>query len=237
MLTRWHLRSWLAPVAALTCAWLTSAPAAATVASQAGATASSACVDLGAPRPAVSYVHRYSDTNGSTEYSNQWEQFTATGSRLVTTKTRPATGVSTYVSRHHVEDDVFVLEASTASGTDAGGPFSNSMTFSPGAIGDPAFRACTGKTWTIAAVGVTHKSMQGSFSARTDPGTLTIVAIHESVTVPAGTFDTVRYTKTMNSGRGQVRDEFWKSIEHGITVKRNSTQPGSVATEVLIAVR
>jgi hypothetical protein len=55
--------------------------------------------------------------------------------------------------------------------------------------------------------------------------------------VPAGTFDTVRYTKTMNSGRGQVKDDLWKSIEHGITVKRNSTQPGSVATEVLIAIR
>jgi hypothetical protein len=237
MIVRWHLRSWLAPVAAFACAWLISPQAATAVAPQAAAPATSACVALGAPKPAVSYIHRYSDTSGSTEYSNQWEQFTATGSRLVTTKLRPTAGVSTYVSRHHVEDDVFVLEASTASGTDAGGPFSNSMTFSSGAIGDPAFRACTGKTWTIAAVGVAHKSMQGSFSARTDPGTLAIAAIHESVTVPAGTFDTVRYIKTMNSGRGQLRDEFWKSIEHGITVKRNSTQPGAIATEVLIAIR
>jgi hypothetical protein len=57
------------------------------------------------------------------------------------------------------------------------------------------------------------------------------------VTVPAGTFDTVRYVKTMNSGRGQVVDEFWKSIDHGVTVKRTSTQPGSVATEILIAIK
>jgi len=66
---------------------------------------------------------------------------------------------------------------------------------------------------------------------------MTIVSINEPATVPAGTFMTVRYTKTMNSGRGQVFDEFWKSIEHGVTVKRNSTQPGSVATELLVAIK
>jgi hypothetical protein len=41
----------------------------------------------------------------------------------------------------------------------------------------------------------------------------------------------------MNAGRGQVVDEFWKSIEHGVTIKRNSRQPGSVAVEVLTAIK
>jgi hypothetical protein len=156
----------------------------------------------------------------------------ATGSHLVTTKSGGA-GVSTYVSQHRVVDDVFVLDASTASGTDASGPFKNSMAYKPGAIGDPAFRACMGKTWTIPSVNATSTSMQGSFSTKTGPGTMAIAAIHESVTVPAGTFDTVRYVKTM----GPVRDEFWKSIEHGVTVKRTSAQPGAVGTEQLIAIK
>jgi hypothetical protein len=195
---------------------------------------SSKCVTLGAPKPAVLYSYRYTDTSGATDYTNQWKQFSVSGSELVTTR---ANGMSTYVSVHSVANDVFVLQSSTASGTDPGGPFTNSMSYSPGAIGDPAFKACEGQKWQIPAVNATSKSARGSFSMKTDPGALTIVSINETVTVPAGTFNTVRYTKTMNSGRGQVRDEFWKSIEHGVTVKRTSTQPGSVATEVLVAIK
>jgi hypothetical protein len=188
------------------------------------------CVALGAPKPALSYTYRYTDTQGSTEYTNQWKQFSATGSQLLTTR---ANGRSTYVSKHSVANDLFVLESSVASGTDPGGAFNNSMTYSPGAIGDPAYKACEGQTWSIPAVKATSASAQGSFSTTTDPGTLTIVKVHESVTVPAGTFDTVRYRKTM----GKVIDEFWKSIEHGVTVKRNSAQPGGIATEILIAIK
>jgi hypothetical protein len=192
------------------------------------------CVALGAPKPALSFTYRYTDTSGSVDYTNQWKQFSATGSQLVTTR---ANGQSTYVSKHSVADDVFVLESSTASGTDPGGAFNNSMTYTPGAIGDPAYKACEGKRWTIAAVNATSKSARGSFNAKTDPGTMAILKVHESATVPAGTFDTVHYRKTMNSGAGQVVDEFWKSIEHGVTVKRTSTQPGSVATELLLAIK
>ena len=192
------------------------------------------CVTLGAPKPAVRYSYRYTDTSGATDYTNQWKQFSATGSELVTTR---ANGMSTYVSVHSVANDVFVLQSSMASGTDPAGPFANSMSYSPGVIGDPAFRACEGQKWQIPVVNATSKSARGSFSMKTDPGTMAIVSINETVTVPAGTFSAVRYTKTMNSGRGQVLDEFWKSIEHGVTVKRTSTQPGSVATEVLVAVK
>jgi hypothetical protein len=201
---------------------------------QATAAASANCVTIGAPKPALQFSYRYTDSSGSTDFTNQWKQFSATGSQLVTVR---ASGQSTYVSTHSVVDDVFMLESSTASGVDPGGPFNNSMTYSPGAMGDPAFRACEGKTWTIAAVNATSQSGRGSFSAKTDPGTMRIVSTKERVTVPAGAFDTVHYVKTMKSSRGQVVDEFWKSIDHGVTVKRTSTQPGSVATELLTAVK
>lgn len=191
------------------------------------------CVAIGSPKPTQSFAYRYSDKTSSAEYTNRWEQFTPTGSQLITTRTGATGGQSTYVSKHKVVDDVFVLEASTASGTDGNGAFTNSMTYTPGAIGDPAYRACEGKSWKVPSVNATIKSMQGSFSQKTDPGTLVIVKIHESVTVPAGTFDTVHYVKTM----GQAVDDFWKSIEHGVTVKRNGRQPLSIATEVLTAVR
>ena len=195
------------------------------------------CVSLGTPKPALSFSYRYSDNTTSAEYTNKWEMINATGSRLLTIRTGANAGQNTYVSKHKVVDDVFVLEESVASGTDGGGPFTNSTTYSPGAIGDPAFRACEGKKWTVAAVSASLRTMNGSFSTKTDPGILAIIKINESVTVPAGTFNTVHYVKTMNSGRGQVVDDFWKSIEHGVTVKRNSRQPGGIATEVLTGIK
>jgi len=211
---------------------LTSSPA-----RQAAAVVTTNCVAIGSPAPTRSFSYRYADTSTSADYTNEWTQFTPTGSRLVTTRTGANAGQSTYVSKHQVVDDVFVLEASTSVGTDANGTFNNSMTYTPGAIGDPAYRACEGKTWKVASVSATMRSLQGSFSVKTDPGTMTIIKIHESMTVPAGTFDTVHYMKTMNSGRGQLVDEFWKSIEHGVTVKRNSRQPGGIAVETLIAIK
>lgn len=199
--------------------------------------ASGNCVTLGVPKPTLSFTYRYADNTSSSEYTNRWDQFSPTGSRLITTRTGANAGESTYISKHQVVDDAFSLEASTAVGTDANGVFNNSMTYTPGAIGDPAYKACEGKMWKIAAVNATMKSVQGSFSVKTDPGTMTIIKIHESMTVPAGTFDTVHYMKTMNSGRGQLVDEFWKSIEHGVTVKRNSRQPGGIAVETLIGIK
>lgn len=204
---------------------------------QAAAVASTNCVAIGAPKPTLNFTYRYADTSTSSDYTNRWDQFSPTGSRLITTRTGANAGQSTYVSKHQVANDVFVLEASTAVGTDGGGTFNNSMTYTPGAIGDPAYKACEGTTWKIAPVNATMTSLQGSFSMKTDPGTMTIIKIHESMTVPAGTFDTVHYMKTMNSGRGQLVDEFWKSIEHGVTVKRNSRQPGGIAVETLIAIK
>jgi len=218
-------------LALLGAAWLLS-PSLSAGPTQAASSATASCVDLGTPKPTLSYVHRYTSTQGSTEYTNKWVLINATGSHLITTQSASG-AASTYVSQHRVVDDVFVLDGSTATGADANGPFKNSMAYKPGALGDPAFRACTGKTWTVPSVTATSNSLQGSFSTKTGAGTLAIVAIHESVTVPAGTFDTVRYVKTM----GPVRDEFWKSIEHGVTVKRTSVQPGAVGTEILIAIK
>ena len=197
------------------------------------AVASTNCVDIGAPKPSQTFAYRYSDNTGSAEYTNRWQEFTPTGSKLLTIRTGANAGQGTYTSKHKVVDEVFVLEASAASGTDGTGAYTNTMTYSPGTIGDPAYRACEGKKWTVPTVSATLTSMQGSFSTKTESGTLVIVKVRESVTVPAGTFETVHYIKTM----GQAVDDFWKSIEHGVTVKRNGRQPRGIATEVLTGIK
>jgi hypothetical protein len=193
------------------------------------------CVTLGAPKPTQRFAYRYADSSGSVaEYTNQWLQITATRSRLKTTKVG-STGPmeSEYISDYDVVDDVLVLKQTAASGVDGGGTFNNRMLFQPGSIGDPVGRACAGKSWTIPRVTATHQSTQGRFQQTTDAGTLTIVAIREVVTVPAGRIETVHYTRRA----GALVDEFWKSIEHGVTVRHIAIQPRGNATEELTAIK
>ena len=203
---------------------------------QAPATPSGDCVSIGTPKPTLSYTYRYGDSvGGSSEFTDRWEEFTKTGSRLLTTKTSPkGPGVLTSTTQHRVVDDVLILDSSTHTGTDAGNRVDNSTSYQPGVVADPAYRACAGRTWPIPAVVATSQSAQGRFSAATPEGTLAIKAIRESVTVPAGRFDTVHYTRT----GGQSVDEYWKSIEHGVTVKRTHTLPGVVVvTTILQAIK
>ena len=190
------------------------------------------CVSIGTPKPTLSYTYRYGDSvGGSSEFTDRWEEFTKTGSRLLTTKTSPkGSGVLTSTTQHRVVDDLLILDSRTQTGTDAGNRVDNSTSYQPGVVADPAYRACAGRTWPIPAVVVTSQSAHGRFSAATPEGTLAIKAIRESVTVPAGRFDTVHYTRT----GGQSVDEYWKSIEHGVTVKRTHTMPGGVVVTTIL---
>lgn len=197
------------------------------------------CVSIGKPKPNLSYTYRQTESGGnSSAFTDRWEQFTTTGSRLLTTKSSSkGQGVLTTANRHRVVNDLLILDHSTQSGTEGGVRINNSTSYEPGVVAEPANRACAGRTWPIRAVNVTSQSAQGRFSGMSDPGTLKIIAIHESVTVPAGRFDTVHYKRTMNSAGGPVVDEYWKSIEHGVTIKRVHTMPGRAVTAILHAIR
>lgn len=129
-----------------------------------------------------------------------------------------------------------MIEQTTQSGTDASGPFRNTTTFRPAIAGDPAFRACAGRSWRIVSVTATNVSPRGSYTAKSDAGELRIVAVHEPITVPAGRFDTVHYTRTTTSPIGRVTDEYWKSTEHGVIVRHRSTLPGATVSEELVAI-
>jgi hypothetical protein len=190
------------------------------------------CVTIGKPDPSTAYVYQHREsTGGVTEVTQQWEEVTETGSRVRVTR---GASVQVQVTQHHVVDDVSVLDSMA---TTSGGATSRTV-FRPGAVGDPAFRACAGRTWRIPAVTATYASVQGaSASAATNAGTMKIVAVRESITVPAGRFDTVHYTRTLGTPAGQSIDEYWKSIDYGVIVRHNATLPGATITEVLQATR
>ena len=194
---------------------------------------SAACVTIGTPKPTVGYTYQHRDSNGTvSQFTQHWEEVTPTGSRLRIVR---GAKVTIQVNEHHIEEDVSVIDATTSS--DASGGVNSKTTFRPGVVGDPAFRACAGRSWPIHVVTARHSSAQGNASAPTYAGTLTIVALREAVTVPAGRFDTVHYIRTSTTPVGKSVDEYWKSIEHGVIVRHTSKGPTGVATEVLQAIR
>lgn len=190
--------------------------------------AASDCVAIGTPKPTVTYVYQHTESRGQvTEVATIWESVTATGSRARTSGPR---GVTVQVNEHQIVDDVAILAKTTR--LDAKGTVIDTTTFRPGLVSDPAVRGCAGRSWPIPPVTASYQSTKTTASAPTPAGTLKIVAIRERVTVPAGTFDTVRYIRT-----SQSTDEYWKSIEHGVVVRHIATLPMGTVTEVLSAIR
>jgi hypothetical protein len=217
----------LAIVAAIGVA-LDSAPAATQVRS---------CVALGTPNPSLTYTYARTERGATVEYSTQWEEVTDSGSRQRTTRAGRGGGTTNNVSRHRVENDVSIIQETVQSGTDSGAAFTSTTVFEPGVVGEPFGRACAGRSWPIASVTAINRSARGTFSAKSDAGELELLGVNERVIVPAGTFDTIHYTRTTTSARGTVVDEYWKSIEHGVTVKHQSTRIGMFTTEVLHSIR
>jgi len=195
------------------------------------------CVALGTPNPSLTYTYVRTERGTTVEYSTQWEEVTDTGSRQRTTRAGRGGGTSNNVSRHRVENDVSIIQETVQSGTDGTGPFTSTTVFEPGVVGDPFGRACAGRSWPIASVTAINRSARGTFSAKSDAGELKMLGIRERITVAAGTFDTIHYTRTTAGARGTIVDEYWKSIEHGVTVKHQSTLIGMFTTEVLQTIR
>jgi hypothetical protein len=186
------------------------------------------CVTIGTPNPGVVYHFTRTQSNsGATQYSQQWETVTKTGSRV---KTTGPTGTQIQVNEHRIVDEVAVLDR-TSKRTPQGGVI-ESTSFKPGVVSDPAFRVCAGRSWQIPPSTATFQTQQRTATAQNPAGTLKIVNIRERITVPAGTFDVVHYVRT-----SQSVDEYWKSTEHGVVVKHIATVAGITITETLTSIK
>jgi hypothetical protein len=220
------MRLLIAAAAGIACA-LTGVSASISTAAQGRATAGD-CVTIGKPKPTATYVSEHQESTGKTSTVTQvWESVSETGSRLKWTG--PA-GSWLQVNEHRIVDDVSVLDRTSKQ--DLNGMTIEATTFRPGIVGDPAFRACAGRTWPIPAVTAYFQAGTLKVTSQTPTGTLKIVTLHERVTVPAGTFDAVRYIRT-----SQSTDEYWKSIEHGVVVKHIGKVNGQTITETLISIK
>ena len=200
---------------------------------ESGVLPAAGCITITMPKPGRGYSYRQTQSSGgASEFTDWWESFTKTGSRLLTTPGRSkGTGILT-VNKHRIVNDALVLDSSSQTGPGAGG----SSWFKPGVVSAP-MRACQGRSWPVPGVTVTNQSSQGTFSARSDAGTLKIVATHESIAVPAGKFDTVHWVRNLRTQTGLQMNEYWTSIDHGVVVKRMHTMGGIVITATLQSIR
>ena len=187
------------------------------------------CVTIGTPKPTLTYTYQFTAANGSnTRRTERWENVTTTGSRVRVSRNG---GTEISINEHRVVDDAIVIDRNSKQS--ANGGVIEATAFRPGMVGDIAFRACAARSWKIPSVTANYQSRQNKASAASASGALTIVAVNEKIAVPAGQFDTVHYVRT-----SQSRDEYWKSIEHGVIVKHIATLPGvPVMTDVLMSIK
>jgi hypothetical protein len=165
-------------------------------------------------------------------------EITDTSSRLRLTFTHPGQRptVTLITGKHRIVDDLLIVESYETSGTNPAGAFSANLTHKPGLVEGPGFRVCRGKQWTVPTVQVTttatpvRVSSNASFS-----GTGEVLSIQESIAVPAGTFDTVRFKQTLNSPQGPIVQTTWRAIKKGVNVRWEYTTAAGVAVETLTA--
>lgn len=193
--------------------------------------APAACATFGKPKATTTYVYRRSDSNGTVaQYTHRWTEFTPERASVAVVRGKVNEVVT---NKHRIQDDVSMI-AATASRTSTG---SSRTDFRPAMMGEPMFRACAGRAWKVKAVAATYTAGSQVSTANTFPGAMKIVSLCESVQVPAGRFDCVRYTRTLATPTGPSLDEYWKSIEHGVVVKQVSKVGGWTSTTELTAIQ
>jgi len=107
--------------------------------------------------------------------------------------------------------------------------------FVPALIAGPAGGWCTGATWTVPASTETivSKSIAGQTSniVTTIASDGAVLAVGELVTVPAGTFRTVKYRSNTMSGSSLQPAITWTSMDRSIVVKQDTLDgAGNVTT-------
>jgi hypothetical protein len=106
--------------------------------------------------------------------------------------------------------------------------------FVPSLILGPAGGWCTDNTWDVAPVTETVVTKAPFVTPVTSivttvGGTGKVLAVGENVTVPAGTFKTVKYESIVLVNNTAQKSTTWASMDHAIVVKQESYDPVSGA--------
>lgn len=112
------------------------------------------------------------------------------------------------------------------------------VTFTPSLAQGPAQGWCVGNTWAIPPVTeqIVVKSPQGTIptTVTTIASTGEVLAVGESVTVPGGVFNTVKYRGSILSGSAVQTAITWVSMEHNIVVKQDTLDASGAVTSTTV---
>ena len=113
--------------------------------------------------------------------------------------------------------------------------------FVPSLILGPAGGWCVGNTWNVAPVTETITTKAPlvppvTSIVTTVGGTGEVLAVGEMVTVPAGTFRTVKYSGVLIANNTVQPSITWTSMDHSIVVKQDALDPvtGAVVTATVL---
>ena len=105
----------------------------------------------------------------------------------------------------------------------------------------PADGWCVGNTWTVAPVTETivtrSPAGQQQQVITTIGGTGEVLAVGDMVTVPAGTFKTVKYRGVTVSGTSVQTSITWVSMDHNIVVKQDTVDGNGAVTSTTVLTR
>lgn len=176
---------------------------------------------------------------GSTniEHINEYVSVTNTGSTTkVTTSNISGLGdvsESTLKEKYHIQgnflypDSSVITTTTNVIGTQS--TITNTTTINPSYKASPVNTFCQGQTWTANAYAETISGTVTVFGFSSDTGsstlqmpgyTGTVSSINQSVTVPAGTFNTVQLDLKMTNGDSMTS---WITTDIGALVKMNIT--------------
>jgi hypothetical protein len=107
--------------------------------------------------------------------------------------------------------------------------------FVPSLVAGPAEGWCVGNTWTVARVTETITTRTPGLPTQTQvvttiASTGEVLAVGETITVPAGTFETVKYRGAIVSSTSVQTAITWVSMEHDIVVKQDTIDGGGTVT-------
>ncbi len=112
------------------------------------------------------------------------------------------------------------------------------VTFTPSLAQGPAAGWCVGNTWAIPPVteSIVVKSPQGTFPSMvtTIASTGEVLAVGESITVPGGTFNTVKYRGSILAGSAVQTAITWVSMEKNIVVKQDTIDGSGAITSTTV---
>lgn len=112
------------------------------------------------------------------------------------------------------------------------------VTFTPSLVSGPSAGWCVGNTWAVPPVteSIVIKSPQGTIpsTVTTIASTGEVLAVGDLVTVPAGTFNTVKYRGSILSGSAVQTAITWVSMQHNVVVKQDTLDAAGAVTSTTV---